>query len=459
MRNKNRWKVVLSLSVFLSFTLGGANLISSAQDADSGSRSGNRQLLAQRGELTPDALYGRVWNIINHDFYDQTFNGQDWARWEHRYKGKLKTFDDCHKAIETMLASLGDKYTRFLDKEAFADEKQQIEAHLYGVGIQIGMDKAQRIIVIAPIEGTPASRAGVLAGDEIAEVDGKSTKGLSVEDAAKAIKGEIRTPVTLTLVRKGEKLPPFKLVRDEIHISSIPPGNAKMLDSDIGYIRLTSFISRQADDEMKHALKDLSGAKAIILDLRDNPGGLLANAIEISNMFLDGRSNIVSTVDADGYKTPAVSDGNPVTRQPLAVLINRGSASASEIASGALKDNGRAILVGQRTFGKGLVQGIQRLDDGSGVNYTIARYLTPNDTDINNKGISPDVAVELSADDYDKGKGPWWTDPDGPAVERKPEDMKDVQLKKAVESLKEQLNDKVVLGKAQADTPNAAQRN
>ncbi|MBX9689692.1 MAG: S41 family peptidase [Candidatus Obscuribacterales bacterium] len=443
MRKKLRYKVLLSLPIVLSISLGGANLISRADDV---SPKSGRQLIAQH-VVNPQHLYSRVWGIISNEYYDQNFNDQDWKRWEHRYDGKLKTLDDAHKAIETMLASLGDKYTRFLDKEAFSDEKQQIDAHLFGVGIQIGMDKSQRIIVIAPIDNTPASHAGVQAGDEIAEVDGKSTKGLSVEEAAKAIKGEKGTEVALTLVRKGERLK-MKMVRDEIHINSIQ--SAKMLDSEVGYIRLTSFISRQADKEMKDALKELSGAKAIVLDLRDNPGGLLTNAIEISNMFLDGKNNIVSTVDADGYKTPAVSDGNPVTRQPLAVLINKGSASASEIASGALKDNGRAILVGQTTFGKGLVQGIKILEDLSGVNYTIARYLTPSDTDINKKGIAPDIAVELSQKDYEDGKGPWWLDPDGPAAVRKPEDLKDIQLAKAVEALKNKLNDKVVLNKADA---------
>lgn len=437
-----RLKALLSLPILLSLCLAGANHISSAEDLGAGS---HKVLIAQHtGIINPDRVYHRVWNIISSEYYDQTYNDQDWKRWEHRYDGKLKTQDDAHKAIETMLASLGDKYTRFLDKEAFADEKSQIDAHLFGVGIQIGMDKSQRIIVIAPIDDTPASNAGVMAGDEIAEVDGKSTKGLSVEEAAKVIKGEKGTEVQLTLIRKGERLK-LKMVRDEIQIKSIQ--TAKMLDHDIGYVRLTSFISKRADDEMRRALKNLSGAKAIILDLRDNPGGLLTNAIEISNMFLEGKNNIVSTVDQDGYKTPAVSDGNPVTLQPLAVLINKGSASASEIASGALKDNGRAVLVGQRTFGKGLVQGIQRLEDNSGVNYTIARYLTPSDTDINNKGIQPDLAVELSSQDYEDGKGPWWID--GPAVERKPEDFKDIQLKKAVDYLKAQLSDKMVVGKAQ----------
>lgn len=443
MTRKTRWKALLSLSVLLSLSWGAGNLISSAEETKG---SGNRTLIAQ-AVISPDRVYDRVWTIINNEYYDETYNHQDWKRWQHRYQGKLRTQDDAHKAIETMLASLGDKYTRFLDKEAFADEKSQIDAHLFGVGIQIGMDKSQRIIVIAPIDDTPAANAGVLAGDEIAEVDGKSTKGLSVEEAAKIIKGEKGTTVCLTLVRKQERLK-LKMMRDEIHINAIQ--SAKMLDSDIGYIRLTSFISKRADEEMKKALKNLSSAKGIILDLRDNPGGLLNNAIEISNMFLEGKNNIVFTVDKDGYKTPAVSDGNTVTHQPLVVLINRGSASASEIASGALKDNGRAILVGQRTFGKGLVQGIQRLEDNSGVNYTIARYLTPSDTDINNKGISPDIAVELTGKDYEDGRGPWWIDPDGPgSTPRKPEDLKDIQLKKAFEALKEKMNEKVVVGKAQ----------
>lgn len=452
MSKKNCWKAVLSLPILLSFTLGGATLLTNAREAvaqKNGPISG--RFLAQHSASTvnPQRIYNRVWEIVKDEYYDQEYNHQDWDRWKKRYEGKLKTLDDAHKAIETMLASLGDRYTRFLDRDAFDDERAQIDAKLCGVGIQIGMDKSQRIIVIAPIDDTPASHAGVLPGDEIAEVDGKSTKGMSVDEAAKIIKGPKSSEVELTLVRKAEKVK-LKMVRDEIHINSIP--TAKMLDPDVGYIRLTSFISHDANKEMAKALNSLSGAKGIILDLRDNPGGLLTNAIEISNMFLESRSNIVSTVDKDGYKTPAMADGKPVTRQPLIVLINKGSASASEIASGALKDNGRATLIGQKSFGKGLVQGITRLEDNSGVNYTIARYLTPSDTDIHNKGIAPDVSVELSNKDYEEGKGPWWLDPDGPSATRKPEDLKDLQLKKAVDVLHQQLNDKkVALGKAQSN--------
>lgn len=427
------WKLGLAVSVFMAAALGGASVVQNGTLLADGSEATH---LVQRvftgAATTPDQVYHKVWELIKEDFYDTSYNNQNWTRWQNRYDGKLKNLDDAHKAIETMLASLGDRYTRFLDRDAFDDEKTQIDAKFYGIGIQIGMDKAQRIVVIAPIDGTPASRAGLMPGDEIAEINGKPTKGLSVEEAAKQIKGPINTQVILSLVRGKQKIK-VAITRGEIPIKAVQ--TAKMLPGDIGYIRLSSFISEQATREMKEALSKLGGAKGIILDLRGNPGGLLTNAIDISNMFLDG-GNIVSTVDRDGYKTPAMSDGKPISHLPLVVLINEGSASASEITSGALRDNGRATLVGEKSFGKGLVQGINRLDDGSGVNITIARYLTPNDTDIHKKGIVPDIEVKLSEKDILGGKGPWWFNPDNPTVKRTPDDMKDVQLGRAVEVLK-----------------------
>lgn len=448
MPNKFRKNFLLTLPfVAAAVVLIGASSPAGAQQSPVAQLPVRQTHFAVPDSLVPERLYQRVYKLIKNEYYEQTFNGQDWTYWETRYRGKLKTMDDAHKAIETMLASLGDKYTRFLDRDAFEDEKAQIDAHLFGVGIQIGTDKTQNIIVIAPLDDTPAARAGVLPGDQIAEINGISTKGLTVEEAAKNIKGPKGSEVELTLMTKGIRRK-VKMQRDEIQIASVQ--TAKMLDDKIGYIRLSTFISHKANDEMQKALTKLSSAKGIVLDLRDNPGGLLTNAIDISNMFLPGHNAIVSTVDKDGYKTPAWSDGKPLSQQHLVVLINRGSASASEIASGALKDNGRALLVGSKTFGKGLVQGINRLEDGSGVNYTIARYLTPNDSDINNKGISPDVAVELSEQDQAEGRGPWWLDPNGVSTERRPEDLKDLQLKRAVDTLKERIQGTVVVGTAPA---------
>lgn len=419
---------VVSLTGFI--TLQTSSLAAPAETSMQRARVASLPL---RAAPTPERIYQKVWSMIKEDFYDGSFNGQDWNRWRGKYDGMLETSEDAHKAIETMLASLGDRYTRFLDEDAFDDEKSQIKAELCGIGVKIGLNrKSDRIYVIQPIEGTPAERAGVKAGDEIYEIDGSSTKGFTVDDAAKKIRGEINKPVWLTVSRHG-KHRKIKIVRGRIPLRSVE--TVKMLSSDIGYIRISSFISKKTDDEVVSALEKLSGARGMIVDLRDNPGGLLNQAINVSNLFLDS-GYVVSTVDREGYKTPVMAKGHPLCRIPMAVLINRGSASASEITSGALKDNSRAVLVGERTFGKGLVQGINRLEDGCGVNVTIAKYLTPNDCDIDKKGIHPDFEVKLNKKQYKDGKGPWFRSDEESNGERTPEDMKDLQLKKAFDVIK-----------------------
>ena len=415
------------------------------------------KVLAQgmRAQIPPQQLYSRAWHLIKESYYEQKFGGQDWNRWEHHYDGKLKTSDDAHKAIETMLASLGDPYTRFLDRDAFDDEKSQIDAHLFGVGMQLGMHD-KKVVVISPIEGTPAFKAHIQPGDEIIEVDGKPVKGQSLDQVVKQIRGKIDTKVTITCMRKTERIKSV-LVRAEIPIRAVV--STEILPGNIGYIRLDSFISSKANAEMKTALKKLSSADGIILDLRNNPGGLLANAIEIASMFLD-RGVIVSTIDADGYKNPTPASGNPITHQPVVLLINGGSASASEILSGALRDNGRAKLVGQKSFGKGLVQAINKLEDGSGINVTIAKYLTPNDTDIHKQGITPDYVVKLEDDDITKkGKGPWWYDPSYNNFKRAPTDGKDIQLNKAIEVMKDTISKSQAQGRTTAQATDEAPKN
>lgn len=387
--------------------------------------------------IGPDELYQKVWELIKKDYVDQTYNSQDWNIWKDRYKGKLQTLDDSHKAIETMLASLGDRYTRFLSKKDFDDEKQAINAKLTGIGIQIGLDKSQRLIVIAPIEGTPAAKAGLMPSDEITEINGESTKGISVEEAASQIKGPVGTQVTLTIARGKDSLKKV-ITRAEIPIKAIAKGHAKIIKTNIAYIRLNSFISQEATKEMKEAMKQLEKANGLIIDLRDNPGGLLTNAIEISDMFLED-GVIVSTVDRDGYIQSVTADNKVTSSKPVVILVNENSASASEIFSGALKDNQRAKIVGSKTFGKGLVQGINKLDDGSGVNVTIAKYLTPAKVDINQLGIKPDYEVKLTIDDYKASKGPWFSDPNQLPSRRNPEDGKDLQLVKGIEILKEMI--------------------
>jgi len=418
------------------FANGKGDAISKTLIAD-GAAAAPHSFIAQtvKNQVSPQDLYHRSWKMIKEQFYEQKFNGQNWNRWEHHYDGKLKTSDESHKAIETMLASLGDPYTRFLDREAFTDEKDQIEAHLFGVGMQLGM-KEHKVVVIAPIEDTPAYNAGMQPGDEIIEVDNKPVKGQSLDIVVKQIRGPIDTKVSITFMRKTDRKK-VDLKRAEIPIKAV--GTAEILPGNIGYIRLESFISNKADKEMVKALNTVSKADGVILDLRYNPGGLLSNAVQIANMFLE-KGVIVSTIDAEGYKQSQVSAGIPINTQPLVVLINGGSASASEILSGALRDNGRAKLVGEKSFGKGLVQAINRLDDGSGINVTIAKYLTPNDTDINKTGILPDYKVEVKEEDIKASRGPWWVDLKLENFKHGASDGKDIQLNKAIEVMKQEIS-------------------
>ena len=386
-------------------------------------------------DIPPKKLYNKVWKILKNDYVDQHYNHQDWDIWKNRYDDYLETREDSYKAIETMIASLGDRYTRFLDREAFEEEKESIEAELTGVGIQIGLDKSGQVIIIAPIEGTPGSKADLRPNDLIIEIEGKNTSGLSIEEAAKRIRGEVGTEVTLTIRREEEKLKKT-ITRAVIPIKAIPDGQAKLIFGNVGYIRLSTFISKDTVEELLTAMNGLNEeAKGFIIDLRNNPGGLLNNAMVISDMFLN-EGIIVSTVDKNGYVNSFNSRKVTTTDKEIVILANSNSASASEIFSGALRDNGRAEIVGTTTFGKGLVQAINKLGDGSGVNVTIAKYLTPNKTDINKKGIKPDYEVKLKKEDYESSRGPWFFDPKVKFGIREPEDAQDKQLMKAVEVLK-----------------------
>ena len=367
---------------------------------------------------TPAELYDDVWKIVNKRFYDPSNNSQDWAKWRYRYQHKLKTKEDAYVAIDTMLASLNDPYTRFLPPKEFSEETQSIKGSLKGIGTQIGLRDGE-LVIIAPLEDSPAERAGLLADDKILEINGESTKGIHIDAAADKIRGEKGTTVNLLIQRKGVPNKVYSIVRDEIEVKSVsckPPLETTKIPADIQYIRLSSFISQNAANEIQNLLSASDSKKGIILDLRSNPGGLLTNAITISDMLLKG-GVIVSTVDRDRYKMTTRARYGQITDKPIVVLINKGSASASEILSGALKDNHRATIVGEQSFGKGLVQEINRLPDEAGMNITIQRYLTPSGQDINKKGITPDVVVELT-EEHVKNKN-------------------DVQLKKAIEVLEE----------------------
>jgi carboxyl-terminal processing protease len=278
--------------------------------------------------------------------------------------------------------------------------KIDTSGELTGVGIQLSLDKdTKELLVVSPINGTPASEAGVQPKDVIVTIDGQSTKGMSTQDAVRLIRGQEGTKVTLGLRRKGKVLQ-VPLIRARIEIHAVDSQLNTTKDGiKVGYIRLKQF-NANASKDMHVAIKKLEGdgAEGYVLDLRGNPGGLLEASIDIARQWLD-EGIIVSTKTRDGIKDVRRANGNALTARPVVVLVNEGSASASEILSGALQDNQRGLLVGQKTFGKGLVQSVRGLSDGSGLTVTIAKYLTPSGTDIHKNGIKPDVKAMIPTDE------------------------------------------------------------
>ena len=341
-----------------------------------------------------------VWQIVYRDFLDSSGKFQK-SNWINLRKEVLsKTYSDSNEAydaIRDMLSNLDDSYTRFLEPKEFNQMRIDTSGELTGVGIQIVKDKeSDDLIIISPIEGTPAFDAGIKARDKILSIDDISTEGMNIEEAVKLIRGQRGTKVKLEILRGSQSF--FKtLSREKIEIKSVSSKvNQTKNGLSIGYVRIKQF-NANASKETRDAIKDLETKKVAgyVLDLRSNPGGLLESSIDISRHFIN-KGVIVSTVSKDGLKETKKGNGQAITKKPLVVLVNEGSASASEIVSGAIKDNKRGKLVGKKTFGKGLVQSMRTLVDGSGLTVTVAKYLTPNGTDINKSGIIPDIEVRMN---------------------------------------------------------------
>ena len=351
---------------------------------------------------SPKELIDEVWQLIDHDYVDDSFNALDWNDVRTSYLNRTYTNqEEAYDAVREMLEQLEDPYTRFMDPQEFSNMQIDTSGELTGVGIQISQEEeTDEILVVAPIEDTPAFEAGLLTGDVIVSIDGESTEGMELSDAVNLIRGPVDSTVTLSISRDGEPLD-FELTRARIEIHPVRFSVEESDEGTVGYIRLTQF-SANASDEMREAIKELEerDVTGYILDLRSNPGGLLFSSIDIAEMWID-EGTIVSTVDRSSVSDEEVARKKALTDRPLVVLVDGGSASASEILSGALQDNDRASLVGTQTFGKGLVQSVRGLSDGSGVAVTIAKYLTPSGRDINKLGIEPDYIVELTDEQRD----------------------------------------------------------
>ncbi|WP_427160190.1 carboxyl-terminal processing protease CtpC [Aliinostoc sp. HNIBRCY26] len=348
-------------------------------------------------KASPKELIDEVWQIVQRQYVDGTFNQVDWLAVRKEYLNKsYSNQEEAYKAVREMLKKLDDPYTRFMNPEEFKNMQVDTSGELTGIGITISQDeKTKKLVVIAPIEDTPAFKAGILSKDIILKIDGKSTQGMDTNQAVSLIRGEPGTQVSL-LIERGGKQQEFTIKRARIEIHPVRFSQQQTTIGKVGYIRLNQF-SANAAKEMQQAIRSLEQQKVngYVLDLRGNPGGLLFSSVEIARMFL-AQGTIVSTIDRQGEQEREVANGRALTNKPLVVIVDKGSASASEILSGALQDNKRAVLVGTQTFGKGLVQSVRPLRDGSGLAVTIAKYHTPSGKDINKHGIDPDVKAELT---------------------------------------------------------------
>ena len=357
-------------------------------------------------------------------------------------------------ALRGMLESLDDPHSVYFTKEEMRSFQEDIKGKYVGVGMVIQKKVGEPLTVVSPVEDGPAYKAGIKPKDKIVEIDGASTYNLTSEEASKRLKGKANTTVKVKVFREVNKMTKvFELKRETIELKYV---KSKMLDGGIGYLRLTQFGDNVYPD-MKKALENLQakGMKGLIFDLRSNPGGELGQSIKIASMFIE-KGKIVSTRQKKGEESVYTREGKYFGNFPMVVLINGGSASASEIVSGALKDHKRAILIGEKTFGKGSVQTLLPLPDGDGIKITIAKYYTPNGVSIDGTGIEPDKKVEdkdyylisdgiitnIDENQQKENKKEIIKEVKGEKAAKGVDTHKDIQLEAGIKTLKEMLQKK-----------------
>jgi carboxyl-terminal processing protease len=360
--------------------------------------------------------------------------------------GEKLTYQELiYGALKGMLNTL-DPHSEFMEPQKYDDLKKETEGSFGGVGIQLGV-RGEFLTVIAPIEGTPASRAGILPGDRIIRIEGKGTDRMSVTEAVKRLRGQPGTEVTISVLRPSTgAVKDHKLVRADINVPTVKDWEGKRefpLGTDkIGYLRIIQF-GEHTDAELDEALKRLSqaGLRGLIVDLRDNPGGLLDQAASVCGKFVPARTLLVSTEGRDPAEKReyhATSRGLHVD-VPMVVLVNGSSASASEIVAGCLQDLRRAVIVGEQTFGKGSVQSVIQLQDGAALRLTTAKYYTPSHKVIHEKGITPDIVIPLTPEETEAlflKRTPGLLESLDPEQEERVRAVRDVQFERAKDLLK-----------------------
>jgi carboxyl-terminal processing protease len=347
---------------------------------------------------------------------------------QNQYVDETEPREVIYGAIRGMLRSL-DPHSAFLDPESYREMQVETSGSFGGLGIEITI-RDDQLTVVAPIEGTPAYRAGIQPGDKIVKIEGLPTKDMSLVDAVKKMRGPKGTKVTITVLREGSKeLQDIAVTREIIQVQSV---KSQEIEPGLGYVRIRQFQERTARDLESgvEKLEKTGRFAGLIIDLRNNPGGLLSSAVEVSEKFLgDGQLVVYTEGRVRNQNMRFVAHArHAITDVPLVVLVNQGSASASEIVAGAIQDHGRGVVLGTQTFGKGSVQTIIQLPDGSGLRLTTAKYFTPKGRSIHGKGISPDIVIEPPKEDPVK--------PGAPALSEAEQQKRDVQLQRALDILK-----------------------
>ena len=361
----------------------------------------NASELVNNARYNPKRLYLSTWRLVKSKYYDPTLNKQDWYRWRSRYIDKIKTQEDAYVAINTMLASLNDQYSRFMSEDEFKSQNEEIDAKITGIGVTISSISG-KIVILDVLKNTPANKAGIKPGDILTKVNGKDVHGLDLSDVSKLIRGPIGSVVGVEFLRDKKKIS-YNIQRREIEIQSV---ESEMMNNGIGYIKISSFIGVNVAEHFLQALEQTKNSKGLIIDLRGNTGGLLPNALLIASLFIPN-GEIVSVVDRNGSIMPLNAQRQTlIVDKPTVILVDGATASASEILSGALSDYGIDTLVGHKTYGKGMIQKIYPLPNRTGLNLTIAKYLTPKGTDINKVGIVPDYKIEYTYKDHLNHKDP-----------------------------------------------------
>jgi len=388
MQNNRKSLVLMATLLVISFGFGfnyGRNSLPSQGGAKDifGLVKGDKSVVEENADF---GVFWEAWDLIEKNYILGPLNRQKMV----------------YGAVTGMVDSLGDPYSTFLTPEENSALNDDLKGVFGGIGAEVGY-REEAITIIAPLKNSPAEKAGLMAGDQIVGVDNKSTEGLNVDEVVEMIRGEKGVSVKIAVVR-GEETLTFDIVRDTIVDKTV---RWEMKEGQVAYIEITQF-KQDTATELDAQIGDIlaQDPKSVALDLRNNPGGYLNVVVDVASRFIDEGQIVVTEESGESNQVYKASGGKRFNDLPIVVLVNEGSASAAEILAGALKDHHLGTLVGKQTFGKGLVQGISELQDGSALKITVAKWLTPDGNNINKDGIAPDVEVEYTMDDFKAGKDP-----------------------------------------------------